>query len=73
MTPELLTEAGEALYGTRWHTEIARLVGRPQQNVSQWAAGARTIPADVWPIIEKELRTRAKIAKAVAEKIKKRC
>jgi hypothetical protein len=71
LTPETLRAAGEALYGPRWQSELARLVDRPQSNVAEWASGARSIPVDVWPLLSTTLWLRSEAVLALAKKIDK--
>lgn len=35
----LLVEAGEALYGPRWQSELARALGVNERTVRRWATG----------------------------------
>lgn len=48
---ETLKFAGEALYGSRWVSDLAASLGYSRVRVHQWISGARPIPADVWPRI----------------------
>lgn len=43
MTPELLEQVGEALYGPRWQSELARHLDVSIRTMQRWAAG--TVPA----------------------------
>lgn len=45
MTSKLLRDAGEALYGPQWQTQIARDLGMSDRHVRRLAAGA----ADLTP------------------------
>lgn len=45
MTPDLLREAGEALYGSQWQSEMARGLDVAVRTVQRWASGASAIPA----------------------------
>ena len=44
MTPTELRAAGEALYGARWQTALARALRVDARTVRKWAAGDRAIP-----------------------------
>ena len=44
MTPAELKKAGEALYGPRWQTALARALGVNARTVRRWAYGDRRIP-----------------------------
>ena len=43
---ELLSAAGQALYGDRWQTPMARLLGVSDRTVRRWVAGQRPVPWD---------------------------
>lgn len=46
---ERLRRYGEALYGSRWQTELARALKlSSSRRVRQWLSGERGIPAGVW-------------------------
>ena len=45
MTPDLLREAGEALYGASWQAELARDLGVSDRTMRRWAAGTHPMPA----------------------------
>jgi hypothetical protein len=45
MTPALFIEIGEALYGPRWHSEMAREIGVSRMTIHRWATGQ-------WPVAE---------------------
>lgn len=40
MTPDLLRLTGEALYGPRWQSDLARDLGVADRTVRRWLAGA---------------------------------
>lgn len=44
MTPAQLAEAGAALFGPLWQSELARQLGVNGRLVRFWAAGARPVP-----------------------------
>lgn len=44
MTPTLLCKAGEALYGARWQSDLARDLGVADRTMRRWAAGEFSIP-----------------------------
>jgi hypothetical protein len=56
MTPALLRAAGEALYGPRWQSELARELGVSDRTMRRWIAG------DPIPELEDE------IARLIAER-----
>lgn len=47
--PEHLKMAGEALFGTRWQTDLANALQLSDvRRIRQWMAGERKIPAGIW-------------------------
>lgn len=48
MTTELLKEAGEALYGPRFQTDLARDLNVSDRTMRRWVAGETLPPKDVW-------------------------
>lgn len=44
----LLVECGEALYGERWQSELARDLGVSDRTVRRWVAGATPVPSGVF-------------------------
>lgn len=67
---ELLAACGEALFGPRWQSEIARLLRVNDRTVRYWVAGTNPIPPGVWGEIKAELRTRVHVLSALTEKLK---
>lgn len=47
MTPDLLREAGQALYGASWQSDIARELEVSDRTVRRWLAGTRSLPATI--------------------------
>ena len=41
---DLLIECGEALYGPRWQSEMARDLGVNKRTIGRWLSGASPIP-----------------------------
>lgn len=68
--PTALNEAGEALYGARWQSDLARdiQIGDPRR-VRQWLSGDRGIRPGVWADISSLLRNRAFKALQIAQKL----
>lgn len=48
MSPELLHSIGNALYGPRWQSELARDLGVSDRTVRRWSAGEHQVPDGVW-------------------------
>ena len=47
--PEYLRLAGEALYGSRWQTDLSRALGLSDAaRLRQWLSLARPVPPGVW-------------------------
>lgn len=80
LTPDLLRQAGEALYGTEeWRHAVGRLLGEhhpegPRESVdprrvARWASGQREIPDWVGPLLARLLRERAADATEIARDI----
>ena len=49
----LLSEIGEALYGPRWQSELARVLGVNIRTAQRWAAGDTTPPPGVYADLAK--------------------
>lgn len=73
LTPDLLREAGEALYGPRWQTEVARLLGVLDVRVRDWQAGRRAIPDDVAVALHAALGAKRVAVDAARKKVAKCC
>ena len=70
MTPTDLQNAGQALYGRQWQTELARVLNVLPVRVRDWQAGRRPIPEWIWGKIADELIARSEAQKKIAHKIK---
>lgn len=55
---ELLRYAGEALYGDRWQTDLARGVGVADRTMRRWVAEPHIIPRGIWSDIQALLLNR---------------
>jgi len=71
VTPDLLREAGEALYGARWQSDLARDLGVSDRTVRRWAAGSFAVPAGVWGLIHNLLRERGVAMANVRRRLKR--
>jgi hypothetical protein len=56
---KLLKEVGEALYGSRWQSELARRIGISDRSVRRWVAGTDDVSDAAWRGMMEELGTRA--------------
>ncbi len=56
MSSKLLADAGAALYGPRWQTDLARDLSVSDRTVRRWAAGTADVPVgaylDLWRLVE---------------------
>ena len=68
--PADLAAAGQALYGDRWQTELARALGLADaRRIRQWMAGERKIPVGVWADVCSLLRQRQMSIASVLESL----
>lgn len=65
----LFREAGEALYGPRWYTDLARALDVSERTVRRWDAGTFEIPAGAWRDLRALIRERGAALAAVRRKI----
>lgn len=65
----LLHEAGEALYGPRWQSELARELGVNIRTVQRWAAGQVDISAGVYVDLLRLAQERAQALDALADRL----
>ena len=56
--PDDMERAGQALFGGRWQSDLARAIGVDSRRVRQWMADERPIPPGVWADIAGLLRQR---------------
>lgn len=47
---------GRALYGPRWESGMANLLGLSRQTISAWATGAELMPAEALPPLNRLAR-----------------
>jgi hypothetical protein len=57
--PRNLRAAGEALYGTRWQSDLARDLEVAIRTVQRWDAGTHPVPETIWPELRELLGKRA--------------
>lgn len=67
----LLREAGEALYGPRWQSDLARDLRVSDRTVRRWDAGQNEIPAGVWADLRALLKARGLALASVRRKLPK--
>jgi len=69
MTPDLLREAGQALYGPRWTTDLARDLDVADRTVRRWSAGHAPIPDGLSADVQQLLKARGLALAAVRRKL----
>lgn len=65
----LLCEVGEALYGPRWQSDLARDLGITDRTMRRWAAGASEIPAGVQDDLRRLIEARQSLLSNVSRKL----
>lgn len=68
---KLLRDAGEALYGARWQTDLARDLGVADRTMRRWASGADDLPSGVALDLLRLTQERAARLDALAELLKR--
>jgi predicted transcriptional regulator len=66
----LLVESGEALYGPRWQTEVARDLGVADRTVRRWAAGTTEMPRGAYVDLLRLVTERRAVLDALATRLK---
>jgi len=61
----LLARVGQALYGDRWQSDLARALSVGDRRVREWAACDRSIPEGIWDDLARLLRDRSKQCSAL--------
>lgn len=67
----LLVEAGEALYGPRWQSELARDLDVSIRTMQRWAAGTTDVPAGLYLDLLRLTQERAAVLDALAPRLRK--
>lgn len=67
---DLLRSCGEALYGSRWQTDLAAALDVSDRQVRRWAAGA-PIPRGVWIDIMRTMQERAAALDELVERARR--
>ena len=65
----LLRAAGEALYGPRWQSDLARDLKVSDRTVRRWDAGQNDVPAGVWDELRALLKARGLALASVRRKL----
>ena len=66
----LLVEAGEALYGPRWQSDLARDLGVSDRTVRRWAAGTTDVPPGVYVDLLRLTQERAAVLDLLAPRLR---
>ena len=69
MTPELLTECGQVLYGQQWQSALARDLGVGDRTIRRWVAGQFPVPVGVRADLVTMLKERGVMLDALAERL----
>lgn len=65
----LLHECGEALYGPRWQSELARDLHVSIRTMQRWASGAIDPPSGIWTDLLRLTQTRASHLDSLADRL----
>ena len=66
----LLVEAGEALYGSRWQSDMSRALGVSDRTVRRWVADSSAVPAGVYLDLLRITQEHAGALDALEQRIK---
>lgn len=66
----LLVEAGEALYGPRWQSELARDLGVADRTVRRWVAGTSDVPPGLYVDLLRLTQERAAALDALSQRLR---
>ena len=67
----LLVECGEALYGPRWQSELARELAVSDRTVRRWVAGTSEAPPGLYVDLLRLTQERAAVLDALAPRLRK--
>ena len=66
----LLVESGEALYGPRWQSELARDLGVSDRTMRRWVADTSAVPAGLYVDLLRLTQERAALLDSLAPKLR---
>ncbi len=66
----LLVEAGEALYGPRWQTDLARDLGVSDRTMRRWVADTSAVPVGLYVDLLRLTQARAAVLDALAPRLR---
>lgn len=67
----LLAEVGEALYGPRWQSELARDLDVSIRTMQRWAAGATDVPRGIYLDLLRLTQERLAVLDALGPRLRK--
>ncbi len=67
----LLVECGEALFGPRWQSELARELQVSDRTVRRWVAGTSEVPPGLYVDLLRLTQERAAVLDALAPRLRK--
>ena len=70
MSSKLLRDSGEALYGPRWQSDLARDLNVSDRTMRRWATGADDLPFGVTLDLLCLCRERTQVLDALCERLK---
>ncbi len=70
VSSKLLRDAGEALYGLRWQSELARDLHVADRTMRRWLAGADDLPPGVALDLLRLCQERVQAIEELAERLK---
>ena len=66
----LLVESGEALYGPRWQSELARDLGVSDRTMRRWVADTSAVPTGLYVDLLRLTQERAALLDSLAPKLR---
>lgn len=66
----LLAECGEALYGPRWQSDMARGLGVSDRTMRRWVAGTHDVPRGVYTDLLRLTQERAELLESLAGRLR---
>lgn len=69
MPNDLLPRVGEALFGARWQTELARGLGVNDRTVRRWVAEPGSMPAGALADLQRLVAARQDLLAMIAEEL----
>lgn len=71
ITPALLGRVGEALYGPRWQSELARVFAVNDRTVRRWVSGDSPVPPGIIGQLVEQLEDRQDAVADLLEQIRR--